>query len=287
MRFFTRLLLIGSVLMLGGCSQLLQIVNRLQVQKPTAKVESAKLTSLSFSDAQMAFRVRVNNPNGIKINMAGLDYNLDVNSHSLVSGVQNNALSIFPHDSSVVTVPVTLNYKKIWAAIKSLSNKEKSFYNLSLGLSFDLPVLGKVRIPVKFKGQIPLLKMPKIQLKGIRLNSFSWSGANLMMDIRVKSMGGIPLLLKGLNYRFSANGMDWISGRLSHSKQIKSAGETVISVPFKLNFIQMGRAVYNIIANDAPVDYALRGRMKIGADNPLLKPVEINFDDISKIKISK
>jgi len=287
MRLFFRLLFLSGLFILGSCSQILQLVNRHPFQNPTAKVESAKLTSLSFSDVHISFSVKINNPNQVKIDLAGFDYNVGINEHSLVSGRKKEALTLAATDSSMITIPVTFTYKKVWSALKDLADKNNSTYQFDLGLNFDLPILGKVRVPVHFKGKLPLLKLPKVQLKAIRLKAYSWSGADLLMDLRVKSQGGIPLLLKRLNYRFSANGIDWVSGKLVAQKTINSGGETVISVPFKLNFIQMGRAVYNIISGDASLDYNLKGDMQLSADNPMLKTMNINFDDVGKVKISK
>ncbi len=287
MRALYSILALSGLLMLSGCSKILQLVNHLQIERPTAKVQSVKLKAVSFSGAQLAFQIKIINPNALKINLAGLDYNLKINTKDFINGEHKDPLVIAPKDSSMITVPISLNYKKVFATLKSIAGNKKPNYQFSGGLIFNLPVLGKVRIPVNFKGNIPLLKIPKINLKAVRLKAFSWSGADLVMDIAIHGQGGVPLLLEGLKYDLSVGGSSWIHGMFTNQKTIRPDEETTVSVPFKLDFVHMGRAIYNMVSGDAPFDYKLKGNFQLSTDNSLRKTTNFNFDTSSKIKITK
>ena len=68
---------------------------------------------------------------------------------------------------------------------------------------------------------------------------------------------------------------------------VNSASEEVVSIPFKLDFLSMGRAVYDIVTGDAELDYNFNGDMKISSDHPLVNAANFSFEDLSKIKITK
>ncbi|KAA3615074.1 MAG: hypothetical protein D8M58_11520 [Calditrichaeota bacterium] len=270
-----------------GCAELLQLLQQSSVQKPTASVTATKLTGLSFTKADLLFDIKINNPNGIAIDLAGLDYGLKINESSLFSGTKNDPLNIEAKGSSTIQIPLSLKYDDIYKTVKSLTGKGKSSYTFEGGLSFDLPVLGKIRLPLSKTGELPLLKLPKVKLKDISMKNLSWSGASMQLDIAVKGSGGLDLFVDNLAYGLKIAGKNWVSGKVTDKIAVNSSGEKIVSIPFKLDFLSMGKAVYDIATGDAELNYNFDGDMNISSDHPLLKAANFSFEDLSKIKISK
>ena len=203
------------ILFVTGCAELLQLLQQSNMKKPNATVVDAQLTGLSFSKADLLFNVKIDNPNNVAISLAGLDYGLTIDQKSLFSGTKNDPLNIDANGSSNVQIPLSLAFEDIYKAVKSLTDKEKSIYNFEGGVSFDLPVLGKFRLPISKSGELPLLKLPKVKIKDISMKSLSWSGANMQLDIAVKGSGGLNLFLDKLDYGLNIAGKKWISGDIS------------------------------------------------------------------------
>jgi LEA14-like dessication related protein len=281
------LILSLALFIISGCAELQNIIKQAGIKKPTAQVTNSKINGLSFSSVDLLFDIQVDNPNSVGVNLAGMDYSLMINQNSLFSGDKNDPLKIEATKSSTIQIPVTLKFKDIYQTVKDLGSGDKSTYSFKGGLSFNLPVLGAVRIPISKSGEIPLIKLPKISVKNISLKNLSWNGAAMQLDIGVKGTGGMALFLEKMNYGLNIGGREWVSGQSTKKVAINPSGEQVVSVPFKLDFLSMGRAVYDIVTGDAALDYKLTGDMKLSADNPLLKAANISFDDLSKIKISK
>jgi LEA14-like dessication related protein len=216
-----------------------------------------------------------------------MDYALKINQNSLFSGNKTDPLEIAAQGSSAVQIPISLKYEDIYKAVTDLAGKKNSTYTFDGGLSFNLPVLGNVRLPVSKTGEIPLIKLPKVKVKNINLQSLSWSGASLNMDIAVIGSGGMDLLLDNLSYGLNISGKNWVNGSINNPQKLNADGESIISVPFKLDFMKMGRAAYDIVTGDAQLDYRFTGDMKVSADHPLLKATSFSFEDLSKIKIGK
>jgi LEA14-like dessication related protein len=272
--------------LLSGCAQLQNILQQ-SVKKPTAQVTNAQISGLSFSQIDLLFDIKVDNPNTIGVNLAGLDYGLKINEHELFSGNKKDALTIEASASNTIQIPLTLQFNDIYKAVGQLSGQEKSTYSFNGGVSFDLPVLGLVRLPISISGEIPLISLPKVSVKNISLKTLSWSGAAMQLDIVLKGTGGLDLFVENLNYGLNIGGQKWVSGKTDNKIAVNSAGEKIISVPFKLNFVDMGRALYDMVTGDAELNYKLIGDMKLSSENPLLKASTISFDDLSKIKINK
>ncbi len=276
-----------SVFMLAGCSELLQFLQLSKVEKPTARVSSARITSLSFSEAQILVDIQLQNPNNLSIKLAAMDYDLSINEFSLISGNKDDELSIAARDSSLVQLPFTLRYDDLYNSLKSLSGKDTSSYNFSGGLSFDVPVLGQVRVPVSKSGILPLLRLPKVNLEKLKLNTVSWTGADLQLDVSVESFGGLELFVDKLDYSLQVNGRKWLDSAINKRIDLAQEGKKIISIPFKLDFLEMGRSAYDAIMGDAPLSYDFSGLIKVGSENPLLKDASFNFEDLSSVELWK
>jgi len=281
------LILITFTIILSGCAELLQLLQQSTMKKPKVTVIDTKLTGLSFSKVDLLFDIKIDNPNSVEISLAGLDYRLKINGNSLFSGTKNDPLNIGAKGSSTIQIPLSLKYADIYKTIKTLAGQEKSTYTFEGGVSFDLPVLGKIRLPISKSGELPLLKLPKIKVKDIRMKSLSWSGASMQLDILVKGNGGLNLFVDNLSYGLNIAGKKWVSGTVADKIAVNSAAEKVVSIPFKLDFLSMGRALYDVVTGDAELSYNFDGAMNISSDNPLIKAANFSFEDLSRIKILK
>jgi len=283
-----KILLLGvAIILLNGCAELLNLLKMANIKKPTASVTSTKITGLSFTQADLLIDIKIDNPNNVEINLAGMNFDLKINNNSLLSGNKNDPLTIVANGSNSILVPLTLKYKDIYKIVTSLAEDAKSTYQFSGGLDFDLPVLGMVNILISKSGELPMLKMPKVKIKKLSLKSFSFNAAYFDLDIAVAGSGGIPLFIDNFAYEFNVGGNMWIGGESHRKVALNDKSENVITVPFKLNFISMGKAVYDLVAGSGNFDYTLDGSMNISTDNPLINAAEVSFKELSKISITK
>src|SRR5699024_12819007 len=88
----------------------------------------------------------------VALNMLCYDYNLKVNDHSFLKRDQTKKVNIESSGQSIVQVPLTINFKELYNTVEGVANKDQSSYNFLSHLAFDLPVLGKTKIPVHKKG---------------------------------------------------------------------------------------------------------------------------------------
>jgi LEA14-like dessication related protein len=283
-----KLVIFGFILIaLSGCAELLNLLKMSSIKKPTAQITDTKVSGLSFSEIDLMFDVKIDNPNNVAVDLAGLDYNLKINNNALVNGDQKEPLSINAMGSSDLKIPVSINYNDLYQAIKSLKEQDDSEFAFTGGLSFNLPVLGNVRVPISASGTIPLLKLPKIKVNKVALKSYSWSSASLELDMEISNNAGMNLVFDKLNYGLAIAGQSWVDGIITEKISLNPNGKKNVKIPFKLNFIEMGRSLYDIIVGDEELNYSLEGSADVLIDNPLFKKETFEFKDLSKIKIFK
>lgn len=111
---FTLILIPGMIFL--SCSALNQMLN--SVKRPTVAVDRVHISGLSFDDIDLLFDLKVNNPNSIKVSLAGFDYDFFLNGNSFVKGQQDKGLNIEAKGESIVQIPINL---KLLMSIKPIT----------------------------------------------------------------------------------------------------------------------------------------------------------------------
>lgn len=284
---FLKLTLIGLFLILLlflGCAALQQIAN---IQEPKLDVQNVRFTGMSFDAIDLAFDINIQNPNALSASLAGFDFDFQINDASFLKGQQNQQLTIQAMGESMLEIPITLNFKELYNTFQALKNQDSSAYKLMCGLSFNLPVLGPTRIPVSKTGTLPNLKLPEVSIGSLKLNKISLSGADLDLKLKVKNANTFGFLLNKLNYDFAVNGKTWVKGLSQNQMQVKEKGESTVSIPISLNFLEMGTTIYQMINGNQKLNYQLKGNVDLNSSLPLLGQVSLPLDRVGEINISR
>ncbi|MCB0264581.1 MAG: LEA type 2 family protein [Calditrichaeota bacterium] len=283
-KWLKSLLFIVLVGVISGCSTLSQLA---KMQKPEARVQNVRVTGLSFNTIDLMFDIDVRNPNTVGINLNSFDYNLNINGNSFLSGDNQDGLEIAANGQKTVNLPLTLKFSDIYNTFSGVQKQDSTGYELSAGFAFNVPVLGAVRIPVSKAGSIPNVKLPKISVGGLKLNNLSLSGADLELKLNVENPNVFGLNLSKLNYNFNVNDKNWGSGVADQMMSVNEKGTGELKIPFKLNFMEMGMTLYNMLKGDDQLNYNLKGNLDFGTSLPLLKGTTLNFDKDGNIQVQR
>jgi len=150
-------------LMLNSCSALQGFVSE-KVKEPKVDFIGAKLSGLSFDAVDLLFDLKIENPNRIGVKLAGFDYDLMLDGSSFVKGNQDKGIEIPSAGEETIQLPVSLRFADIYRTFENLKDQGASNYQIKCGFSFNVPVLGAVRVPVSKSGEFPLIKLPKLSL---------------------------------------------------------------------------------------------------------------------------
>ena len=274
-------------LILTHCAELMKIAQQGNVQKPAVRVSSARLAGLSFDQADLIFDIEISNPNSVGVSLAGFDYDLLLNNQSFLKGDQKDKTEIKANDIATLQLPLSLNYANIYQTYQSLKNSDDVTYKLDTGFSFDMPILGPVRVPVSTSGQVPMVKLPRLSVKSIKLDRLNLTGADFDISLGIDNPNAWGLVVNALQYGLKINGTEWISGQTNERLQLNEKGESVLHLPFSLSFLKIGSSVYNIIANGKGLNYTFTGQTDLSSSLEMLGDFKLPFDLSGKIDLLK
>ena len=275
------------VIMVYSCAEMQQLVKAVDIKKPTAKVDDVKITGLSLEEADLEFDIAVSNPNAVSITLAGFDYDLLLNNQSFIKGKQDKTVKVAANGTSAVKLPLSLHYMDIYKTYQALAREDHINYALKTGLIFDVPVLGRVRIPVETKGSFPTIKIPLVKLQALKLNNLGLSGADLQLDLQIDNPNAFAVNLNRFHYNFKVAGQNWIQGQNNKPYSVAKKGHKTLSIPIKLNFLEIGRSVFNLLNGSSKLDYRLSGSADVGSSLPMLKNFPMNYDYTGKVEITR
>ena len=274
--------------LLSSCAALSTLTGKVNVERPAVSFAGAKLAGLSFDAADLMFDLKISNPNSLGIKMAGFDYDFLVNENSFLKGNREEEIEIKAGGESMIQFPLSLNFADLYQTFQDVRGGDVSTYQLNCGFSFTIPVLGVVRVPVSKAGEFPLLKLPTVNLDAIKLKRLSITGAELQLIVKLNNPNAFSMLLDHLQYQLEVDGTNWVSGNAEQETHIAEKGESFVSIPVSLNFVEIGRAVaYQTLTGDRDLGYKFGGELGLATSIPLLGRVTLPFDRSGEVGVSK
>jgi LEA14-like dessication related protein len=275
------------ILLATSCSDLHKLFKQASIKNPDVKIIKTQVSALSFEQADLLFDIEVHNPNDIGISLSGFDYDLLLNNTPFLKGDQSRKIEIKADDKTMVQIPLSLDIKHLVDTYKRLRDEDEIIYTLNSGFLFDLPIIGDVRIPVSTSGKVPMVKIPSISLRSIKLERLSLSGAEFDLQVAIGNQNSWGFDINKLVYKLSINGESWANGQSTTNQVVAAKGETRLHLPFSLSFLEVGTGVNQIISGGKNLQYGLEGKATISPSLEILGTVDVPFAVEGKIDLAR
>lgn len=262
--------------LLGACAGLnKQLDKQVEAIKPTAKVTGMRLAGISFDKADLVFDVAVENKNPVALKLASLQYDLKLQDQTLVSGSSDRAMELKARGTSHVELPVSLKFADLKKLPGEIWKRDRVQYRLDTRFGIDVPVLGKVEVPARSSGELPVPKLPSFSLKGLSLKKLGFSEAKIVAEVEVDNPNAFDLGMKSLDYRLKVNAQPWGKGQVEQGATVPAKGKGVVAIPVTLDLQSLGRSIYPLLTGKGRLAYELDGNMVLDAGLDMLKDVKL------------
>ena len=262
-------------------------------------------TVLSFSpedDLQISLRekqVQELSPAGLKLvfyitikNISSKTYYLSRYTYRFVVNQQeylqmqtglDNTIRINAGDETLIALPVKITYMLLFQAIPGLQNKSMAQCYLTGMLAFADKKKERGRLPFSFSGEFPLFKEPQLQLVGLTIKALTIGGADLSFELQIQNNNDFELLPERINYKVAVGGHPIGDDHVRGDKSVAAQGEKIFSLPFLLNFFEVGKDVYAFLQQDR-VSCQLSGEIEI---RTIWGRIVIPFDRDQHVSVKK
>ena len=268
-------LILIAALVLAACAEL---AKHAETIKPTARLTDVRLAGIDFEQADLVFDLAVDNQNPVAIDLAGLNYDLKIEDHSLVSGVTAQGLEIKPASTSTVQLPVKLKFADLKKLPGDLWKQDRFEYRLDSEFIVNLPIIGNYAIPVSKTGELPVPRAPEIRLKGIDIESQGLKTAERVARVDIANPNAFDLAFSEFDYQLNVNQQKWGLGTIRQGASIPQKGSGTVEIPLKLDLLSMGQTAYKALTTGQPVEYRLTGGVTLDTGMELRRDVRMPVD---------
>lgn len=230
--------------------------------KPTADVTGIHIPSINLEKAELVVDVLIKNPNPVPIPLIDINYLVESNGRKLVSGLIPDAGTIRAHGEETVKIPVTLIYEDIKNTYDDIKPGSIVPYRVKVDLIVDVPVIGRITIPLEKTGEIPIPYKPDVDLEKIRFESFSFEETVAVLHLKLENKNDFDLGLNALDYEIWLADVSIGGAELTKSAKIQKSGISYIDIPFTFRPKDFGSALWDMIRGRG-TGYSIKGNINV------------------------
>nr|AWJ68107.1 late embryogenesis abundant [Cleistogenes songorica] len=220
--------------------------------KPTADISGIHIPHISLHRADLVVDVLIKNPNPVPIPLVDIDYLIDSDGRKLVSGLIPDAGTIHAHGQETSTY-------------KDIQPGSIIPYLVRVVLLVDVPIIGRIKIPLQKSGEIPVPYKPDVDVEKIKFHRFTFEETTATLHLKLENKNDFDLGLNMLQYEMWLGDDSIVSAELTETAKIEKQGITRMQVPFSFRPKEFGSAVWDMIRGRG-IGYTIKG--KIDADTP-------------------
>ncbi|PON91155.1 Water stress and hypersensitive response domain containing protein [Trema orientale] len=126
------------------------------VKTPEASVTDVDFKRVSLDSVEYLAKVSVANPYGHPLPICEISYTLKSAGRVIASGKIPDPGSLKAEDTTILDVPVKVPHSLLVSLARDIGADWDIDYELELGLTIDLPIVGDITIPLSRKGEVKL-----------------------------------------------------------------------------------------------------------------------------------
>jgi len=254
----------------------------LRLQQPTVKAGAVKLTALDFQKADLAVELQVMNPNATTLVIAGYSYDLQIETQRFLSGASETEFELKPKDVSLIGIPIAVKFFDLTEKLNALKGKPDAGYVLAVSLGVRTPI-GTYPLSFHKEGRIPVLTVPRIRLRSVRLGQISAEGPSLEALVEVSDPGA-SVKFSAFTYALSMNGMQVAAGADEHPQPSPSGDSHLVRIPVHLDSSKTGSLLRAILLGSDQPTFTLTGQATFSSP---LGPLTFPFSHTQRIKLGR
>ena len=154
-------LLVLLVVISSGCSVLQGSL------KPKAKLTDVHFDKFKGGALGLTFDVKIKNPYPVGVPVSRLAYSLTSKETEFITGSAEPDAVIPARSEMEVALPVKVDYRQMWRALKSIRPGSVIPYKAELVLSVDTKTFDTIDLPIRKKGEIELPTISEATLKKV------------------------------------------------------------------------------------------------------------------------
>jgi len=216
------------------------------VGEPAAKddivvaLKDKVIRNLSSSGLTLAFHIGLTNPSSAPRELVRYRYRVTINQREFLNMTVplDEPLPVPPNGETLIALPVKISYDLLRAAVGPVEGK--AICDIVGEMFFQNDRKKEQRAPFAFSGEFPIFLDPEIDVLPLKVNDLTVGGADVVFRPRFRNPNGYELLVERISFALFFGDREVLSGPIPGDKSLPRAGEKTFSLPFLLDFFEIG-----------------------------------------------
>jgi LEA14-like dessication related protein len=256
-------------------------------QMPKFSMPSMKIDKLDFTRAELLFTFNVENPNVFELPALQMDYDYQVSRNSFITSSIETGGALAAAAVTPVAIRLGVNYANLYQSFQSLRNSAEAPSLLALAGVVAIPALADDALNLEIPGSLPLLKVPSLSFKGIKVTNLALTKIDFELSWEIENNNNFAMSVNDFSYNFAVNNSPWVNGKVPGAPQITAGRKTTVPLPFSINSLSMVRDITDIITRGTEVAYACSGNINLGAALQALDDFTFPYNYTGRTKIAR
>ena len=240
---------------------------------PSIGVTSTNISDIDAERIKMVSKITINNPLPVDINTKRLDYEIFIDSVSVIEDSYEKPIRIGSSDSSTITLPMEILAKPMARILKYFDDQkiDSAVYSMKASFEVDVPIAGDRKFSMHIDKKLPALRIPKIEVKQVDLNALALKSKGMDIEVLVSNPNLFPLKLSNGKFQFSIEDALKMNGALEKVINIPAKGSQNISVHAQVVDGNMLKSGWKILTDKKGTMFTSRFTGELNSKNQMLE----------------
>jgi len=249
-----------TLLPLAGCETMSNLLK--DMDKPSASISNVRFQDISLSDITLLFDVDVNNPYDVPLPLVNVSYGLASKGTNFLDGQADVQGTVPAKGKKTIQLPAKVTFASLLSAVQGVKMGSVVPYSAEMGLAVDAPAVGRLTLPIKKQGELPIPAVPDVSLESVEWKSLTLQNAEAVLKLKVVNNNEFPLDLSKLAYNLTLGDTPIAQTSLTQAAKFSKGGTGTLDIPISLKPSNLGLAAFNMLTGKN-ASYSLSGNMDV------------------------
>jgi len=233
------------------------------------------------------FTVKIDNPNSEQVRVESTRSRLMIASVPEAACAGSGNVSVPAKGSASLRIDCSVDAQQLYRTLPELTRKREAPWNFdaTMQVTYSSGATGVVHAATE--GSFPIVREPTVRIVSLRIERYDLIETKLSLTVDVSNPNLFPVTFESMQYEFSAEDRVWGDGTVHLPQPIGPVQTGAVQIPLRLNFIDMGRRVLDLVASLGTVSYHLTGHATVRTPTDLIPEFLMEFDHQGRIKVQK
>lgn len=199
------------------------------MREPVVSLQSVEITDVNYKGVKTICKVQIENPNPVHLPSPQIRWEYFLNKDSFVKGdIEHGRHHIGAHDTSIIEVPIEIEYLAIFDTIDSIKGTKQADYKIALAVSFNISPLKNKTWKFEPEGVVPILQAPVFKGTVMRVEKIHTNMVEWYVSVSVENLNAFALPEPSHTLVYQVNERTFIRRTIQNKQPIAAFSVTPI-----------------------------------------------------------